>query len=107
HMLLDDGLSTVCALQTLQAEWEVAQAKTCEDDEVAFVFDTRLVKVFTEGVFLEFVRYDTEQIEVRVAFQTGAHDVDNNKYQATSLYDMVRVVRLMKAKVNNNDYAQV
>lgn len=34
HMLLDDGLSTVCALQTLQAEWEVAQAKTCEDDEV-------------------------------------------------------------------------
>jgi len=77
HVLVDDGLHTVTALQELSATWD----STPDEDPSGNSWCVKLCDIFSNGLSVEFVQYPDEKPSDRLTrseWNIAKHDVDKN-----------------------------
>ena len=95
---LADGKNTVRALQELKQAHDAKRNDALEASD-ATVYSEALMKVLTEGLSVTVLEFPEFDDDVAFAWAAGIHDIDNNKFQATSLQDLVEVVRRFQKRV--------
>lgn len=107
---LNNGKATVAALKALMDEWKVAfKTEPSADTGVAVPPDLewasgQLLAVFEEGLRVDVVRYPSDDRDLVTAWNGLAHDVDSNKYRATTLDLKIRIVNAQRARVAGGDW---
>ena len=94
--ILDDGKHIVKALQQV---WEEFEETVDTDDQPAWL-DGELLTVFRDGLRVDEVQYPSDDKADRVAIQCLNHEVDQNKYQATSIADKAALVHQFRKKAS-------
>ena len=107
--VINNGLSTICALVSLQQELtrELAVPGVNTDD-VKASWPANLQRIFDIGVMVDFVEFpDAADDDLRFAWNAMLHDVDSNKYTVTSIHNKIEVVLRYVKRVPGGDYQQV
>ena len=99
--LLDDGKSTIQALNTLLAKFNEGKLQ-----ESACCSSLREV-LRTSTIAVQLVFYETSDVLERVAHNAQAHDEENNDYLATTLAQKIKLVMQVKQTVMGGDWAKV
>ena len=92
---LADGKHTIEVLKQLKDIFDAQVATGTSEME----FTKALVAVFTEGVKVIVLEFEDWDDDITCAWAAGVHDVDSNKYRATSLQEMVGVAMRYQKKV--------
>ena len=88
--LIDDGVSTVCALKACAAIYAENSSQTPDGD----LWPGSLVQIFQYGVYVRVVAYtDDDDLEARAAWNTAKHDEENNTVRWSSLYQKLTIVK--------------
>jgi len=91
--LIDDGVSTVLALQGLKEEHAL---------HGAIIEDTTLLNIFDHGLHVTVVKYpDDDNRTLRRAWNAGKHDDDNNTIRHTSVHLKISVAKEMYATIDD------
>ena len=92
---LADGKATFAALKELQIEYQQHLEKdTLEDD----TYSETLIRAFTDGVDVMAIEFEDDDDCLVLAWATGAHDLESNKYKASSLKDIVSVAQKYRVR---------
>jgi hypothetical protein len=98
--LLCDGKHTIAALKELGAE-------LAANDSLAETWTNALVAAIRTGVPVMVVEFADDDPDVVLAFNSLAHDLDSNRYKATSLKDLVDVAKRYKARTPSGEWTRV
>jgi hypothetical protein len=98
--LLCDGKHTIAALKELGAELAANEA-------LAETWTNALVAAIRTGASVIVVEFEDDDPDVVLAFNSLAHDLDSNKYKATSLKDLVDVAKRYKARTPSGEWCRV
>ena len=109
-ILCTDGLLKIAdGKHTFQALMEL-QEKMVDDDQDGFEDETpwteSLMIALRVGVDVSVIEFDDYDEDVLIAWAAGLHDVDSNKYKASSLKDLFNVVERYRRKVPGGSWAQ-
>ena len=97
--LIDDGLSTVCALLQIQDEvWKVQGAKKPDGEP----WDSQLVDIFTNGLAVNVVKYadDTDR-DAREAWNLMKHDKESLAVSWSTVFGKINIARKRYVKTPN------
>ncbi len=97
--LLDDGLSTVIALQQIQEEYwrKDADAKPNGD-----LWDSQLVDIFQNGLVVKIVAYpENSDREVREAWNIAKHDKESVSVAWSTVFAKVNIAKKRYGKTND------
>ena len=99
--LLDDGKSTILALNALVSKFEAGDlpADTCCPNLLEVLRTKKLV--------VQLVLYATDDALERIAHNAGAHDEENHDYLPTTLQQKIELVNQVKEAVLGGDWALV
>ena len=87
--LIDDGKSTVAALQDLYLKWQSVSPQTMSDLGMC----PALMDVFQHGLPVTMVLYEDSSPVHRMAWHVGTHDEDANKYLQSSIPQKVALCK--------------
>jgi hypothetical protein len=109
-ILCTDGLLKIAdGKHTFQALMEL-QEKMVDNDQDGFEDETpwteSLMIALRVGVDVSVIEFDDYDEDVLIAWAAGLHDVDSNKYKASSLKDLFNVVERYRRKVPGGSWAQ-
>ena len=77
------------------------------DSSLAQTWSHALVAALTEGVSVSVVQFPEDDPDLVLAYNATAHDVDSNRFQPTSLKDLVDVARRYQARTPGGDWRKV
>jgi len=83
-MRLDNGKHWIAALVQVRDESQICQMNSDEYPEWA---GDELVKAFTDGLVVDFVRYSDDDPMTHIAYQCLAHEHEQNKFRASTIHD--------------------
>ena len=99
--LLNNGKSTVAALQQLAKAWS-------DDAEGSRVWASEhLEDVFRNGLRVDLVMYPTEDSTLDEIWNALAHDTESNKCRSTAIHVKIDIVKAEQQKVPGGDYGEV
>ena len=84
---LGDGKQTFIALMECKQLWQN------EDEAGKYDWTPRLVDTFVNGVDVSVIEFSDDDEDLVLAWATSCHDVESNKYRATSMQDLVKVAK--------------
>ena len=79
------------------------------DEEDSFAeapWTESLIMALNDGVDVSVIEFDDYDEDVVIAWAAGLHDIDSNKYKASSLKDLCEVVQRYRKKVPGAAWAQ-
>ena len=103
-ILLADGKATFAALKALRTEYHSLEESEEPLEEDAY--SETLVRAFTDGVDCAGIEWDDDDDCLVLAWATHAHDLESNKYKATSLKNLVSVALKYKARQPGGSWSQ-
>ena len=94
-LILDDGKSTVSALQNLHLQWNAVD----KEHMLAQGLCPALVEVLLNGLQVTMVLYEDSQPVHRMAWHVGTHDEDANKFLQSSIPQKVSLCKRVLAQL--------
>ena len=97
--LIDDGLSTVCALVDIKTEHWTHNQQTKPDGGA---WDPQLVEIFTNGLAVQVVQFedDTDR-DAREAWNIAKHDKSSVSVACSTVWSQINMARMRYAKQQN------
>ncbi len=93
---VNNGKSTVCALQRLQQEAAGGEPEWLTG---------QLADILQNGLRVDEVEYGDDSMDLVEAWNGLAHDVESNKWRATTIQMKIRIVQTARSRVAGGDWA--
>ena len=95
-----DGKHTIVALGELMTLW------ADENEHDNHVWTEKLASVFEHGLQVSVLEFQDNDPDLVMAWATSTHDTESNKYQASSMRDLVKVAQTWHAKTAGNNWQE-
>ena len=92
---LADGKATFAALKQLLEEYQQSLADDTFKEET---YSEKLLEALLDGVDCSAIEFEDDDDGLVIAWATAAHDLESNKYRASTLKDLVAVAALFNKR---------